>query len=439
MANKDEFDIEFTKDGSIFDERQVQALLQNIGGSSDLVVICHGWNNNRDEAAQLYDRFRKSIEGVVKAGTVPGSAPLKLTYARLFWPSKKFEDRDLIPGGGVASAKPANDAALLKLLEELKRDPVRLGGNDVDAQHAKLIDRAKKLVPALDTVAGQQEFVQCLRSVLNRTDEHPEDGSREFFAADASRMFEEHSEPVNLPVFVAGGGATSVDAGGAAGFFGDLFDGVQAGARRLVNFATYYQMKSRAGSVGRDGLSNVLRRVRETKPQLPLHLVGHSFGARVVTAAASTLPVHSKRVSLSLLQAAFSHNGFSNSFDADHNAGAFRSVLGEKRVSGPVLITHTKNDHAVGIAYPIASRLARDAAAALGDEHDPYGGLGRNGAQRTPEADEDTLKEVGQRYNFSENRVFNLRADSFVKNHSDVTGFEIAQAFLNSVCIERRA
>ena len=62
---------------------------------------------------------------------------------------------------------------------------------------------------------------------------------------------------------------------------------------------------------------------------------------------------------MTLLQAAFSHNGFAVKFDHKHD-GAFRTVLGEKRVAGPVLITHTKNDKAVGIAYPLASRIARD-------------------------------------------------------------------------------
>ncbi len=56
------------------------------------------------------------------------------------------------------------------------------------------------------------------------------------------------------------------------------------------------------------------------------------------------------------------------------------------KVNGPILITHTKNDKAVGIAYPLASRINGVKTAALGDENDPYGGIGRNGAQKTPEA-----------------------------------------------------
>jgi hypothetical protein len=138
-------------------------------------------------------------------------------------------------------------------------------------------------------------------------------------------------------------------------------------------------------------------------------------------------------VSLSLLQAAYSHNGLAEKFDGTHN-GAFRQLLTEKRISGPILITHTKNDRAVGVAYPLASRISRDQASALGDQNDPFGGMGRNGAQHTPEADEPggDLQAVGRPYQFASGKVYNLRADSFVRDHNDVTGHQIAYALLNA-------
>jgi hypothetical protein len=134
------------------------------------------------------------------------------------------------------------------------------------------------------------------------------------------------------------------------------------------------------------------------------------------------------------LQAAFSQNGFAVKFDGTHD-GAFRTVLGDKRVTGPLLITHTKNDMAVGIAYPLASRIAQHVASALGDENDPYGGLGRNGARHTPEAKgrEGILRPVGETYSFQRHCVFNLRADNFIKDHGDVTGHQVAYAFLKGV------
>ena len=100
------------------------------------------------------------------------------------------------------------------------------------------------------------------------------------------------------------------------------------------------------------------------------------------------------------------------------------------------MITHTKNDRAVGIAYPLASRISRQQASALGDQNDPYGGMGRNGAQHTPEVDADAVSEllaVGRVYAFAPGRVYNLRADQFISSHSDVTGPQVAYAVLNAV------
>jgi pimeloyl-ACP methyl ester carboxylesterase len=267
---------------------------------------------------------------------------------------------------------------------------------------------------------------------LEEQEHHEDDGAVEFFSSDPETLFENLSAPVNLSAITAGGGAPGVQ--GAAGFPGDLLDGVKAAARRIANYATYYQMKSRARVVGRTGLGLVLARARAARGDLPLHLVGHSLGGLVVTAAASTLEIESARVTMMLLQAAFSHNSFAVKFDGTHDGG-FRTVLGDKRVSGPILITHTKNDKAVGIAYPLASRIAQHVASALGDENDPYGGLGRNGARHTPEAkgSEGILRPVGETYSFQRHRVFNLRADDFIKDHGDATGHQVAYAFLHGL------
>jgi len=155
---------------------------------------------------------------------------------------------------------------------------------------------------------------------------------------------------------------------------------------------------------------------------------------RELTAAADALDANTPKVTVMLLQAAYSHNGLASKFD-EKNDGLFRKVLSEKHVSGPVLITHTKNDQAVGIAYPLASRISNVKAAALGDENDPYGGMGRNGAQKTPEAlgNAGDLLPVGGAYAFTPGKVYNLKADDFIKDHSDITGPQVAYALLTSV------
>jgi hypothetical protein len=61
--------------------------------------------------------------------------------------------------------------------------------------------------------------------------------------------------------------------------------------------------------------------------------------------------------------------------------------------------------------------------AALGDADDPYGGMGRNGAQHTPEADGGALelRTVGQPLALVAGRVHNVNADACIGDHSDIT------------------
>jgi hypothetical protein len=87
----------------------------------------------------------------------------------------------------------------------------------------------------------------------------------------------------------------------------------------------------------------------------------------------------------------------------------------------------------VGVAYPLASRIANDAAAALGDENDPYGGMGRNGAQKTQEAIAGVLCDLDGQYAFTPGAVFNLRADQFIGDHSDITGHQVTYALWNGL------
>jgi hypothetical protein len=286
------FDVEFRKDGGPFDEAQVAALLAGIVDLTDLVVISHGWNNDIAEARALYDKFFGSLQNVIDGGLAPELAARRFGALRVFWPSKRFTDEDLVPGGDASVATVANDRALTRSLDRLGQDPARLGDHATDEVLRPQVERAKTLIPQLERSAdARREFVDAIRSILNPDERHFEDASVEFFELDAETLFRNFTGPVAVAGGAASGGAASLSSvGGAANFFGDLLDGVKAGARRIANFATYYQMKSRAGTVGRVGVTPLLGRLRTAQPTLRLHLVGHSFGARLVSAAAAMLP-----------------------------------------------------------------------------------------------------------------------------------------------------
>ena len=60
---------------------------------------------------------------------------------------------------------------------------------------------------------------------------------------------------------------------------------------------------------------------------------------------------------MTLLQAAFSHNGFAEKFTRAMMDFSARSLPIAKS-PGPIVVTYTKNDKAVGLMYPLASLIA---------------------------------------------------------------------------------
>jgi pimeloyl-ACP methyl ester carboxylesterase len=441
------FEIEFDKHGNVFNSSQVQTAMNSLsdGGVTDLLVFAHGWNNDIGDARELYGSFFERTEEMLATHHRERLGSRKLAVLAVLWPSKKFTDEDLIPSGDAASAEADElDPVLDEQLESLKVDPVRLGeSTPADVNERAALERAQAQVGKLDEDEdAQRRFVEAIRSILPRTAAQADDGSDEFFTRDAVELLQDLARPVVAPPPSGqGGGALSLDddagsvTGEAAGIR-DLWGGIKAGARRLLNFTTYCKMKERAGLVGKTGVTDVLRQVRKQLPQIKIHLIGHSFGGRLVTAVADSLGPQVKVNSLSLLQAAYSHNGLAEKFDGEHD-GFFRKVVSEKKVGGPILITHTKNDKAVGVAYPLASRVSRDNAAALfGDANDPYGGMGRNGAQHTPVADnEQMLRAAGGQYVLQSSTIYNLNADEFIQDHSDICKAEVVHAVLSVVAI----
>ena len=112
-------------------------------------------------------------------------------------------------------------------------------------------------------------------------------------------------------------------------------------------------------------------------------------------------------------------------------------MVEKKSIRGPFIITHTTSDQAVGMAYPLAHLLAGQNASALGDQTSDYGGIGRNGAQRTPEDQDGNLIPAGGTYRFVASRLYNLNARNgagdLIRNHGDVGNRDVAYAVLSAI------
>jgi hypothetical protein len=419
---------QFNKDGTASNQNQIN-LPADV---TDLFVISHGWNNNADDARDLYRKLFENFVAVAQPNDLPGR---KFAILGVIWPSKKFDElvaASSAPGaaGGSASLSAAHKESQ-KAVEE-KLDAMK----EMFAEPAqqKILDEAKALLADIEEKASaRQEFVNKIRSLLDPSAANEEDASKTFFKDDGNELMKNLKVPeddLDDEVIGNGQGSASLPLGvgtvhpaqGGAASLATFLSGFKAAALNVLNFTTYYEMKTRAGSVGKNGVAKVIDKLA---PQVQrIHLIGHSFGGRVVTAAAANSSTD-KLKSMGLLQSAFSHNGFSKSMK-----GFFRSVVDNARVQGPILVTHTKNDKAVGVAYPLASRINGDVAAAFGDENDKFGGLGRNGVQKMEMSEfvkGSLLPETGS-YSFQPGKFFNLEGGNFITGHGDITGKQIAHA-----------
>ena len=419
----------FDKDG----RRQNTPSIPN--GTTDLIVISHGWNNTAAAAEDLYTKLFSNFVAVTAGDHTIGAR--KITIIGVIWPSKKFDDlmtqlegHGKSPGGAKSLSAADQAQAESAMLEAISRAAPIFDDSGDDQRIARL----RELVPHLENdPKSQEEFVNVLRELIDPANQHEdqrssEDSSDIFFEGQPALIFNNASQSV--PASAAAQSdpnetqteeTAPTDQRGGAKDFAGFFSKPANAVTNLLNLGTYFEMKQRAGIVGKNGVAPLIDELSSEVQQI--HLVGHSFGGRVVTAAAANSTTKKLR-SMSLLQAAFSQNGFSKV-----RQGFFRSVISGRRVSGPILVTNTKKDLSVGLAYPAASRISGDAASAFGGPDDPFGGIGSNGAQQMEPGEiaksAITLEPVDFKYKWEPGRIHNLKDDRFIvdPNGGDAHGW----------------
>jgi len=396
-------------------------------GITDLVVFSHGWNNDHRIATSLYER----LFGLL-AGQLPVARRDTVGLVGVFWPSQRWSDEPIpdfaaAPAAGGAAAavpretlvagEPALDNQTLAQLQEL-----------FPAAADELAEMAQ-LLGSPPTDAALTRFHDLLAEFSTRAGVAGDDGEGAgsavppMLADDARTLFERYRDTLRgLGVSFQDG-----DAGGAAGL-GDALHGIWQGAKEALRQATYWQMKNRAGVVGKAGLGPVLGRL-----DVRVHLVGHSFGARLVSYALAGLPDGRSPVkSVTLLQGAFSHFAFARPlpFDAGRN-GALAGMLA--RVDGPLTVCFSTHDTAVGRIYPLASLAARDDSAGAQDALFRWGGMGADGAQGV-QARLDPIRPAtpATTYRFEAGKALNVDASEVVRAggppsgaHSDIVHPEL--------------
>ncbi|MEV5146993.1 serine-threonine protein kinase [Streptomyces sp. NPDC052727] len=364
------WELTFDADGDVAGPDRDRLLTQVTGhGVRDLIVFSHGWNNDRSGATALYRRF---------FAPVPELAPeARLGYVGVIWPSMRFSDEPIPDFPRSVAAVEAGAAPRPALDKDTRRALLEAfpGRTTVLDQLARMLDERP------GGTEGLTEFGRLVRLLL--------DDDRQGVAADT----DEDGEPAVFggdPVTACeqfAGALSALDASGDAARF--TLPNPWDGAKELLRQATYHRMKRRAGTVGERGLGPLLGRLAGAAPGVRVHLVGHSFGGRLVAFALRGLPAGVDTVkSVTLLQGAFSHYAFAARLPhAPDRSGALQGL--QRRVDGPLVCCYSRFDAALGTFYPLASRLAGDDRGCAGNEiaavlGPRWGAMGHDGTQAVP-------------------------------------------------------
>lgn len=392
------------------------ALLQKAAEEpiTNVFFFCHGWKGDVPAARDQYNRWigalMTSPDRQRASSRFPNFNPLLIG---LHWPSQPWGDEEL--GGGAFAAAPGwssfaslRDAYLERLgdREEIRR-PL-----DIILGEARTNSAATELQPHV-----RQAYVD-LNSALGLKSEGldaPPDADRAPFDPDSA-----------------------FDAGNEQGAaFGDLNLGGVLGPLRQLS---YWTMKKRARTVGEGGMHTFLNNLQHATSAkgTRIHLMGHSFGTIVVSGmlgGANCRGTLQRPVdSVVLVQGAVSLWCYAPSIPFDNaGAGYFNRILAEEKIRGPLVTTRSKHDTAVGVLYPLASRMKGSASFVAGLPE--YGAIGTYGLQGLADADKiDTaMLAADGAYSLAKGRVYNLEASKFIAKkegasgaHSDIAGPEVA-------------
>ena len=410
----DFFTLQFDENGTLQSGQEFDGLTTRARAATDVVFIAHGFRNDENEATELYTRFLGTFRANLARPEFGALANRQIVFAGVYWPSKPFRESygDASSGTRALERPAATLADARAQLEDLKAD--------ASTAQRQALDRAIALLPTLENnPPAQNEFVTLVWSLLDTANTD----TTEALPQIRSRSGEEILARLSPP---PGHGTRGI---------GDVGGRIAGGVGQFLNLTKWYAMKDRSGTVGATGVAKAVRSLRASCPDVRIHVVGHSLGGRLAASCAKALGTSPKVPldSLMLLEAAFSHFGFSAN-NGRGAAGFFREVIDQQVVKGPFVSTFSAQDTVVGRAYSLMSRLASDNTRAIGDERDEFGGIGRNGPLKTSEVATGKLNRAGTPYQFKDRVINNLDGSGgLITNHSDVTNEAVTYAFASAM------
>lgn len=351
---------------------RIQAAFNQIT-PTDVYIASHGWQTTYSEAEQLYNEVASKLQAVSRRFNLgrPGSRSLVLGVS---WPSKVLDN----DSHGRSLQADSSSEEMLTLYRAFPREK---GGANYESD--LLAIQEILAMPEEDVEKPHYDILESMfRKYRITTDSNQSDDDAFFSLSNDAR-----------------------------GLFGN-----RVSPRDAVQLFFYWQMKERAGTVGASGVRQVLDSVLARYPDAKVHLLGHSFGSKLVLSCVGAGASPSRKVdSLILLQGAVSYQAMSP-------VGGYSHVPG--RVRGPVVVTFSEQDSALGAPYELASLLAGQTAE-RGRIVSRFSALGRVGAEFAV-ALSMSAPSATDNYQFASG-LYNVNGSAFISNHSDIRNEAVAR------------
>src|SRR5918993_1317110 len=297
MPPMDHWEISFDEQGKA-SQAEIGKLLGELPGRglTDLLVFSHGWNSDRRQARRLYELYFGQVPGLLASD---GAQGVEAGWLGVVWPPKRgADDPEPTAGADGGGAAGLGDGGAAGAGSPVPSDPLLVEDlKDVfegTERQAALDELARLLEERPEDPAALARFQTLMGELATETDAGPageDQGELALLEDDPEEVFGRFADAV-----------PQTGEGGAAGI-GDTFGRLWNGAK--------------------EGLGPLLGRIHQADPQLRIHLIGHSFGARLVSFALAGLPdpADSPVKSLYLLQGAFSHFAFADALPMDRSRG----------------------------------------------------------------------------------------------------------------------
>lgn len=326
-------------------------LLANLQGVTDIFLFSHGWNNDWSAATKRYEEFIRGFQSLRSAQVLAMPANYKPLLVGVFWPSQSLAIFDSETGPGFASTT-VLDASVGEMQSLLADIAAQLPPSARERFH--VLASATEL-----DETNAAEFAGILAGVLSGATDTEAGKETAPTAADllasAAALATPEPDYDAIGTVTTGPTATTPAAAGGIGGLIRMLD-----PRNLIKPFTVWQMKDRAGKIGATGVAALLSDLlTRSEPTARVHLLGHSYGCKVLmTATCKMQPTARKVESALLMQPAISQYAFAESVPERNVPGGFFAA--RARVHQPIAATFSTHDKPLHDMFHLSVRRHDD-------------------------------------------------------------------------------